>query len=88
MYLGTFDMLLNQWGPVNSWYSDEPVRATILLNGYFSQIQDAQLGSGVKPLVLDNGVVKVRATSEGVPLVYDYETGYLRTIAAGETLLI
>jgi hypothetical protein len=52
------------------------------------QIPNASVGQGAKPVVLDNGVVKVRATSEGVPLVYDYETGYLRTIAAGETLLI
>lgn len=79
-------MLLNQWGPLNTWAAVNPVRATLFLNGVFAQIQDAQIGTGLKPVVLDAGFPKVRAASEGVPLVFD--SGYLRTIAAGETLLI
>lgn len=72
-------------GIMASFYG--PQRRALLHNaGGFSQITDAELGTGKKPLVLLNGEIKERAASEGIPIVYD--AGNLRTIAAGETLLL
>lgn len=79
-------MPLNQWGSVNQWAFGSTVRAVILVAGNKQQITDVQIGTGQKPLVLFDGSLRIRATVEGVPVVY--ENGYLRTIAAGETLLI
>lgn len=77
-------------GAANSWWlfysAGVYVRAILQKIGAMSQITDAELGTGKKPLVLLNGEIKERAASEGIPIVYD--AGNLRTIAAGETLLL
>jgi len=82
--------MTNATGAANSWWlfysAGVYVRAMLLKAAALSQITDAEVGTGKKPLVLLNGEVKERTASEGIPIVYD--AGNLRTIAAGETLLI
>jgi hypothetical protein len=52
------------------------------------QILDAELGTGLRPVVLmSDGTLRVRATTEGTPIVLGADMR-VRTLAAGETLLI
>lgn len=62
------------------------VRALLLKLGLIQQVTNAEVGTGMKPLVLLDGEIKERSVSEGIPIVYD--SGGLRTLAAGETLLL
>lgn len=61
-------------------------RAVILRSGVLAEIADAEIGSGVKPVVLHNGRLRQRAASEGDPVVL--ENGRLRRLAEGEMLLL
>ena len=61
------------------------VRALLIKAGKLKQITDAEKGTGEKPLVLINGVLKQRVASEGVPVILD--NGKLRTLGTNETLL-
>jgi hypothetical protein len=63
-----------------------PRRALTVVAGVIRQVLGSELGLGMKPLVLVDGVKKLRAGSEGVPLVLS--GGQLRTLASGETLEI
>lgn len=81
--------MATKWGTVNAWIvfdSIQQVRALLIKSGQLHQITDAEVGTGLKPLVLLAGEIKQRSASEGIPIVYD--AGGLRTIAAGETLLL
>lgn len=61
-----------------------PRRALTLSGGLISQ---AQVGAGAKPLVLmPDGSLRLRAGTEGTPVVLDPATQSLRTLAAGEQL--
>lgn len=62
-------------------------RALILDTGVLREILDAELGTGKKPIVLLNGELKQRATTEGSPLVIG-ATGDWQTMPSGDTLLI
>jgi hypothetical protein len=63
-------------------------RALILSGGRVRQILDAELGTGLRPVVLmSDGTLRVRATTEGTPIVLGTDMRR-RTLAAGETLLI
>jgi hypothetical protein len=59
-------------------------RALTIINGVKRQLQTAQLGTGLKPLVLLNGMLKLRSTTEGIPVVF--ANGQYRTLASSETL--
>lgn len=60
-------------------------RALVMVSGSLRQITDVELGT-LKPVVLYNGEIRRQATTEGVPLVL--VNGSLRTLAAGDTLII
>lgn len=61
------------------------IPALVLRNGLLEQ---ATTGSGLRPWVLmPDGTVRIRQTTEGTPVVYD-SNGGLRTLAPGETLII
>jgi hypothetical protein len=63
-------------------------RALILSGGRVRQILNAELGTGLRPVVLmSDGTLRVRATTEGTPIVLGTDMR-VRTLAAGETLLI
>ncbi len=64
------------------------VRALLQKIGTISQIADAEVGTGKKPLVLVDGTIKERSASEGLPLVYDPAIQGLRTLAGNELLRI
>ncbi len=85
--------MTNATGAADSWWlyyaAGVYVRAMLQKLGIISQIADAELGTGKKPLVLlSDGTIKERAASEGQPLVYDATIGGLRTIASNEILQI
>lgn len=63
----------------------EQYRALILNNGYLAQITDGLIGTGLKPLVLLDGRIKERETTEGEPLVM--VNGVLCTMPPGGGLL-
>jgi hypothetical protein len=60
--------------------------ALVLMNGRLRQVLDAELGTGKKPLVLHNGRLKLRAGSEGTPIVVI--NGEAVPMPSGDTLLI
>lgn len=62
-------------------------RALVLVNGTTREIRDSEIGKGMKPLVLLDGVVRQRQASEGVPLVL-YPSGTRKTLGQDETLII
>jgi hypothetical protein len=63
-------------------------RALIVSSGRVRQILDAELGTGLKPVVLmSDGTVRVRETTEGVPVVLD-DNMRMKTLGPGEQLLI
>lgn len=59
-------------------------RATVLVNGVMTTISTGQLGTGLKPIVYVNGRFRLRAGSEGIPVV-KVGSRY-RLLGAGETL--
>lgn len=61
-------------------------RALILAAGLLKEILDAQVGTGLKPIVLVGGGLQERVASEGTPVVV--VNGKLKTLAADETLTI
>lgn len=62
------------------------VRALYWNGSRICQVTDALVGTGLKPLVLLNGIIKERAASEGVPLVFMNDA--ITTLPSGSTLLI
>lgn len=86
--------LVNFTGTADSWWMFYEtvvaitIRALILLLGRIHQITDAELSTGKKPLVLLNGQIKERSTTEGTPIIYDPALAAIRTLAPDETLLI
>lgn len=76
---------LNVWGPVNAW-SAVAVKALVRSGGFLKRISDEDVGTGLKPVVIDGGFLKTRNEAEGIPVVYD--NGFLRLLRAGETLVI
>lgn len=62
------------------------IRALVMVNNLITQITDALVGTGLKPLVLVNGVIQQRVASEGIPIVYDGNK--MRTMSGTETLII
>ena len=61
-------------------------RALLMDNGHIRQIQDSEIGTSKKPLVLYSSVFRVRSGSEGIPVIV--LNGSFRTLASTETLLI
>lgn len=61
-------------------------RALILLDGELNEVPDKLVGSGVKPLVLLEGLLKERVDAEGLPVVLI--EGGLQTLPSGGTLQI
>lgn len=61
-----------------------PRRAMTLVNGIPSLIPDAQVGTGVKPLVLVNAILQTQVATEGVSVTFD--TDKSRGIINGEYL--
>lgn len=73
-----------------SWLSitsNSTRRALILRSSALAQILDSEIGTSLKPIVLLAGVLKQRATVEGIPVVMGAD-GNLRTLESGETLLL
>ena len=67
--------------------SGTPARALLVSGPYYTQITDAQLGTGQKPLVLLDGIIQQRVTvGSGLPLVY--ANGGVRTLLSTESLLL
>ena len=84
--VGTMDYSFNGQPFYTLSSASTSIRALIIENGYIQQITNAQIGTGLKPLVLLNGIWQQRATTEGSPIVLD--TGTIRIINANETLSI
>jgi hypothetical protein len=65
-------------------------RAVIHKNGGYARVTDAQLGTGLKPLVVYNGKLRYRQTTEGVPIVLvpGVNQTKFRLLQPGETLEI
>ena len=63
-----------------------PVRAIYWSGSSLCQIKDADVGSGMRPIVLLNGQLKERSSSEGVPVVLD--GGQLRCISSSVEMLL
>lgn len=88
------------WGDqsyqVGGWFSEELLsppdqvggsyRAIVLVSGVLLQVTDAMLGTGLKPVVLNSGVLQERAASEGTPMVL--VGGALVPMPSGGTLLV
>ena len=77
------------------WSSEESAKvgkiyfsAFLLNGGDLKQIAKTQLGTGLEPAVFYNNVIKIRTTTEGVPIIWDGERNLMRQISASETLLI
>lgn len=60
-------------------------RSLILARGLMVVLPIGEESTGKKPIVLLDGELKERATTEGLPVILD--AGALRTLAAGETLI-
>lgn len=71
---------------INAMVSVTNVRALIINSGKITEITDAQLGIGLKPLVLYNDKYVERSSTEGEPLIIDGNN--IRVKTSGETLLI
>lgn len=100
--IGVFDRAIVPlaWGDqayqAGGWFSEEMLsppdqggasyRAIVLVGGVLRQVTDALLGTGMKPVVLDSGVLKERSASEGTPMVL--VGGALVPMPSGGTLLI
>lgn len=82
---GAGDILIESWTDLVTQGAITR-RALTLISGVRRRVSDAQLGTGLKPLVLNGGALKLRATTEGTPVVF--VDGKLKTLAAGETLEI
>lgn len=78
-------MAINVWGAVNKWTLVE-VRALTRFGGFLRVVSDGEVGTGLKPIVLVDGLYKERSATEGIPVVYD--NGFLRFIRRGEALVI
>lgn len=63
-----------------------PRKAFVVINGKFQQIPDNLVGTGLQPVVLYNGVMRVRQTTEGTPVVLI--KGKLVPISPTDTLVI
>jgi hypothetical protein len=72
--------------PVGGGGTGTTHHALVLVNGRLRQVQDAELGTGKKPLVLYNGRLRLRAGSEGTPMVII--NGKAVPMPSGDTLLI
>jgi hypothetical protein len=64
------------------------VRAMVLRNGVLSQIETAEVGTNLRPVVLVSGKLAERVATEGVLIAYDRNMGKLRTLASDEDLLL
>ena len=71
---------------LNAYDERDRVRALIYSNGSIAQLPLGDAEKGKNPLVLLNGELKERTTSEGVPVILD--GGNLRTLGQGESLVI
>ena len=90
MSLGLASVGLNPLGvsPWSNTAAKTPVRALVLINGAIRQITDAQIGTGLRPLVImSDGKLKERSESEGVPLIIS--AGFIRCMnTSTETLQV
>lgn len=65
-----------------------PKRALILQGNSLIPIPEAFIGTGKSPLVLLDYIIKVRNTTEGVPLVLADDGFNLRTLRQTEQLIL
>ncbi len=70
----------------NIIYASSFYKATVLLSGVISKIPQAQVGTGLKPIVWVSNRFRQRQASEGTPLIFDPITKRWRLLQAGETL--
>lgn len=81
VYTPTTGLLLN-----GNFISRSSYRALLICGSAFRQITDVEIGAGLKPLTLLNGIIKEREISEGLPIIYDGLK--IRTLSHEEALLI
>lgn len=75
---------------LNANFSSDPIlsyKALIFSQEGLRQIFNNEIGTGLKPIVIDNGTIKQRSASEGIPVVYK-GSWPLATLSDGEELLI
>jgi hypothetical protein len=72
--------------PVGGGGVDNVHPALVLVNGRLRQVRNAEVGTGLRPLVLHNGRLKLRAGSEGTPMVVIH--GKAVPLPSGHSLLI